>query len=303
MIDLHTIATEQRNPATAAIDTLSTQDLVALINQADKEVPLAVEKILPALATAVDETANRIRQGGRLFYIGAGTSGRLGILDAAECPPTYNADPQIVQALIAGGESAVFTAKEGAEDSETAGARDLSSKEISPVDTVVGLSASGRTPYALGALRYASSCGAYTIGITASPASPLAAVANLELCAVTGPEVITGSTRMKAGSAQKMILNILSTGVMIRLGKVYGNLMVDVKATNEKLRERAKHIVVDATGCTVKEAETALNEASGNAKTAIVMLLLHVTAEQARARLERADGYIRRTLDGGNHDL
>ena len=303
MIDLHTIATEQRNPATAAIDTLSTQDLVALINQADKEVPLAVERILPALATAVDETANRIRQGGRLFYIGAGTSGRLGILDAAECPPTYNTDPQIVQALIAGGESAVFTAKEGAEDSETAGARDLSSKEISPVDTVVGLSASGRTPYALGALRHASSCGAYTIGITASPASPLTVVADLELCAVTGPEVITGSTRMKAGSAQKMILNILSTGVMIRLGKVYGNLMVDVKATNEKLRERAKHIVVDATGCTVKEAETALNEASGNAKTAIVMLLLHVTAEQARARLERAGGYIRRTLDGGNHDL
>ena len=289
MIDLHTIATEQRNPATTAIDTLSTQDLVALINQADKEVPLAVERILPALATAVDETASRIRQGGRLFYIGAGTSGRLGILDAAECPPTYNTDPQIVQALIAGGDSAVFTAKEGAEDSETAGARDLSSKEISPVDTVVGLSASGRTPYALGALRYAASCGAYTIGITSSPASPLAAVADLELCAVTGPEVITGSTRMKAGSAQKMILNILSTGVMIRLGKVYGNLMVDVKA--------------DATGCTIKEAETALNAAAGKAKTAIVMLLLHVTAEQARARLERADGYIRRTLDGGNHDL
>ncbi|MBF1349358.1 MAG: N-acetylmuramic acid 6-phosphate etherase, partial [Megasphaera micronuciformis] len=210
MIDLHTIATEQRNTATTVIDTLSTQDLVALINHADKEVPLAVEKILPALATAVDETASRIRQGGRLFYVGAGTSGRLGILDAAECPPTYNTDPQTVQALIAGGDSAVFTAKEGAEDSETAGARDLSSKEISPVDTVVGLSASGRTPYALGALRYAASCGAYTIGITSSPASPLAAVADLELCAVTGPEVITGSTRMKAGSAQKMILNILS---------------------------------------------------------------------------------------------
>ena len=289
MIDLHTIATEQRNTATTAIDTLSTQDLVALINHADKEVPLAVEKILPALATAVDETASRIRQGGRLFYVGAGTSGRLGILDAAECPPTYNTDPQTVQALIAGGESAVFTAKEGAEDSESAGARDLSSKELSPVDTVVGLSASGRTPYALGALRYAASCGAYTIGITASPASPLAAVANLELCAVTGPEVITGSTRMKAGSAQKMILNILSTGVMIRLGKVYGNLMVDVKA--------------DATGCTIKEAETALNAASGKAKTAIVMLLLHVTAEQANARLEQADGYIRHTLNGGNHDL
>ena len=303
MIDLHTIATEQRNTATTAIDTLSTQDLVALINHADKEVPLAVEKILPALATAVDETASRIRQGGRLFYVGAGTSGRLGILDAAECPPTYNTDPQTVQALIAGGESAVFTAKEGAEDSESAGARDLSSKELSPVDTVVGLSASGRTPYVLGALRYAASCGAYTIGITASPASPLAAVANLELCAVTGPEVITGSTRMKAGSAQKMILNILSTGVMIRLGKVYGNLMVDVKATNEKLRERAKHIVVDATGCTIKEAETALNAAAGKAKTAIVMLLLHVTAEQANARLEQADGYIRHTLDGGNHDL
>ena len=275
MIDLHTIATEQRNTATTAIDTLSTQDLVALINQADKEVPLAVEKILPALATAVDETASRIRQGGRLFYVGAGTSGRLGILDAAECPPTYNTDPQTVQALIAGGESAVFTAKEGAEDSESAGARDLSSKELSPVDTVVGLSASGRTPYALGALRYAASCGAYTIGITASPASPLAAVAKLELCAVTGPEVITGSTRMKAGSAQKMILNILSTGVMIRLGKVYGNL----------------------------EAETALNAAAGKAKTAIVMLLLHVTAEQANARLEQADGYIRHTLNGGNHDL
>lgn len=302
MIDLHSIATEQRNEQTRHIDRLSTLDMIRLINEEDKKAALAVGAIAPAIADAVDLIAGRLRQGGRLFYIGSGTSGRLGILDAVECPPTYSTDPDMVQGLIAGGYEAIFRAKEGAEDSQDMGRADLAAKAVTAKDVVVGLSASGRTPYVLGGLQYAASVGAATISIDCSPQAPIAQYAQIDLCALVGPEVITGSTRMKAGTAQKMILNMLSTGAMIQLGKVYGNLMVDVKASNEKLRERACRIVMTAAQCGRSEAEQALRQCRGQAKTAIVMLRLRLSASEAEQCLAAHGGYISRVLKETPHD-
>ena len=237
------------------------------------------------------------KQGGRLFYTGSGTSGRLGILDAVECPPTYSTDPEQIQGLIAGGYDAIFRAKEGAEDSPDLGQADLMEKDLTDRDVVVGLSASGRTPYVVGALTYAKKVGAATIAIDCSPNSPIGACADIDLCAVVGPEVVTGSTRMKAGTAQKMIANMLSTGAMIRLGKVYGNLMVDVKSSNKKLEERARRIVMTATGCSRKEAIDALADSKGHAKTAIVMLTKGLPAQEAERRLAENGGIVARALD------
>lgn len=296
MIELDTLATEQQNEASQGIDAVSTLDMVRIINAEDAKVAVAVQAIAPAIAQAIDLIADRLHHGGRLFYMGSGTSGRLGILDAVECPPTYSTDPELVQGLIAGGYEAIFHAREGAEDSPQFGKADLESHHLTNRDAVVGLSASGRTPYVVGGLSYAHSIGAATISIDCSPHSPIAAYAQIDLCALVGPEVITGSTRMKAGTAQKMILNMLSTGTMIKLGKVYGNLMVDVKSSNQKLEERARRIVMTATGCSRDIAMQALQQCQGQAKTAIVMIKNQCSAADAATALKNADGYLRQAL-------
>ena len=296
MIELEKLATEERNDRSRKIDTVSTLEIANIINIEDKGIAYVIEDILPQIAAAIDVIATRLRQGGRLFYMGSGTSGRLGILDAVECPPTYSTDPELIQGLIAGGYEAIFKAKEGAEDSEELGEQDLKNKLLTAADIVVGLSASGRTPYVVGGLRYAGSVGAATISICCSENSRIAHYSQIDLCALVGPEVITGSTRMKAGTAQKMILNILSTGTMIKLGKVYGNLMVDVKSSNEKLKERARRIVMEATGCDRDTAIRALNETGGKAKPAIIVVILKISAAEAEEKLTRYQGYISRVL-------
>lgn len=272
MINLDRIATEQRNNNSAHIDKASTLDMVKIINAEDKKVAVAVEQILPQIAKAVDVISLCLSKGGRLIYMGSGTSGRLGVLDAAECPPTYSTAPEMVQGLISGGAAAMFVAQEGAEDSEALGEEDLQKISLTNKDVVVGLTASGRTPYVAGGLRYAQSVGAATVCVACTPEPYVAAWADISLEAVVGPEVVTGSTRMKAGTAQKLILNMLSTGAMIKLGKVYGNLMVDVKASNKKLEERAVRIVMTITECTREEAQQALLQCGGKARAAIDLL-------------------------------
>ena len=298
MIDLDKLTTEQRNAATLHIDELPIPDMLCTIHEEDKNIIGAVESALPMIARAVEIIAVRLKKGGRLFYLGAGTSGRLGILDAVECPPTFGTDPSLVQGVIAGGTDAVFHAQEGAEDSLTQAQEDLQVRGFCAADVLCGVAASGRTPYVIGGLGYARSLKAATIAVACTPDSPIAALADIAITAVTGPEVITGSTRLKAGTAQKIILNMLSTGTMIRLGKVYGNLMVDVKVSNDKLKERARRIVMEATGKNLREAEEALTKAAGSAKLAVFMLLANLSAEEARVQLANADGYIGRALKG-----
>lgn len=266
------LTTEQRNPATANIDKCSTLEMVRLINDEDKKVAAAVEKVLPQIADAVDLIAQKISGGGRLFYIGAGTSGRLGVLDASECPPTFGVDAELVQGIIAGGNFALTNAVEGAEDDTSAAAVDLDAKNFSSADILVGIAASGRTPYVLSAINHAKNLGAKTIGVSCVENSALAKIVDLAITPITGAEVVTGSTRLKAGTATKLVLNTLTTGAMIRLGKVYGNLMVDVRATNDKLRDRARRIVIAATGCSDAQAADALEKSGGHAKSAIVFL-------------------------------
>ncbi|MDO4179269.1 MAG: N-acetylmuramic acid 6-phosphate etherase [Phascolarctobacterium sp.] len=294
---LENISTEQRNPKTVNIDKLSTLELVQIINEEDRSVPQAIAKILPEIARAIDIITEKLAQGGRLFYVGAGTSGRLGILDAVECRPTFSVDPEMVQGLIAGGTPAIFQAQEGAEDSEEAGANDLEAKHLNAKDVVVGIAASGRTPYVLGALKYAQALHAPTIGISCSANPALDKFSDILLLALVGPEIITGSTRLKAGTAQKLILNMLSSCSMIKLGKVYGNLMVDVKASNKKLEERAKRIVMTVTGVSETEASTVLKESKGNAKKAIFMILAGVDELTAEAQLSEAKGNLRTALE------
>ena len=297
--DLSRIATEQRNPRTARIDTVDTLEMLRLINAEDAGVPHAVATQMPAIARAVDGIVARIREGGRLVYIGAGTSGRLGVLDASECPPTFNTPPGLVVGLIAGGDHALRHAVEAVEDQPDAGADALNSIEVSARDTVVGIAASGRTPFVLGAIRHANEVGALTVGICNTDGAPLSDVVRIPIPVVTGPEVITGSTRLKAGTAQKLVLNMLSTGAMIRLGKTYGNLMVDLQPTNQKLRVRALGIVRDATGASEEEAAATLRAADGEVKTAIVGLLLGLPPGEARERLAVHDGRVREALTGG----
>ena len=301
MIDLAKLTTERRNPASAHIDGCSTLEMVTIMQQEDSRIALAIEKILPEIAKAIDEISLRLKNGGRLFYRGAGTSGRLGILDASECPPTYGTAPELVQGLIAGGIPAIFRAQEGAEDNPDLGVSDLKEHAFSKKDVLVGIAASGRTPYVIGGLNYAHELGALTIALSCSEHSQIAALADIALTPITGPEIVTGSTRMKAGTAQKLVLNMLSTGTMIKLGKVYGNLMVDVKASNKKLQERAIRIVMEGSGCTRGEAETALKEADGRAKLAILMVVTGLSAAEGRRALQKAEGHLAAAIRQSTH--
>lgn len=295
-INLNSMVTESRNPVSANIDTLPTLEMLKLINDEDKKVALAVEQTLPKIAEIVDKIAEAFRQGGRLIYIGAGTSGRLGILDASECPPTYGAKPEQVVGLIAGGHQAILSAVENAEDNQQLGVNDLQALNFNAKDVLVGIAASGRTPYVLGAMAYAKSVGATVACISCNPESPMTQAADIAITPIVGPEIVTGSSRMKAGTAQKLILNMLTTGAMIRIGKVYSNLMVGVEATNAKLVERQKNIVMAATECNREQAEQALTECDGHCKTAIVMILAGVSAQQAKDLLEKHHGFIRPTI-------
>ncbi|HBV76488.1 MULTISPECIES: N-acetylmuramic acid 6-phosphate etherase [Vibrio] len=295
-IDLTHLVTESRNTASAEIDTLSTQDMLTIINQEDQKVPLAVKAELPKIAQAVDVITQAFAEGGRLIYMGAGTSGRLGILDASECPPTYGSNPDLVIGLIAGGHQAILKAVENAEDNVELGQSDLVSLNLTSKDVVVGIAASGRTPYVIGGLKYANSVGATTVSLACNPGCPMEAQAKIVITPIVGAEVVTGSSRMKAGTAQKLILNMLTTGAMIRSGKVFGNLMVDVEATNAKLIQRQTNIVVEATGVTSEQAEQALNACDRHCKTAILMLLADIDAKQAKQRLTQHNGFIRAAL-------
>ncbi len=294
---LSRLDTEQRNPASAEIDRMSTEDMVRMINEEDHKCAEAVKKVLPEIARSVDLIEAQVRRGGRLFYAGAGTSGRLGVLDAAECPPTYGVSPDLVVGLIAGGAPALLKAVEGAEDSPELGKQDLIDHQFSEKDALVGIAASGRTPYVLGAMDYARSLGAPVMAITCCKDSEMSRHADVTMAPLPGPEVITGSSRMKSGTCQKLVLNMLSTCLMVKLGKVYGNLMVDVQATNHKLVNRAIRIVRTAAGVEEAEAEEALRQCGFSCKTAIVMLKKQVGPAEADRLLEAAGGRIALALE------
>lgn len=296
-MDKNQLVTEGINPETSDIDTLSTVDIIKKINHEDKKVALAVEKEIANIAKAVDIIFSALSGGGRLFYVGAGTSGRLGILDASECPPTFSTPPDMVQGIIAGGNEAVFKAVEGAEDNGDLGRKDLMLRNLKPCDVVVGIAASGRTPYVIGALEYAAEVGAERISITCNPDAPLNSLASVSICPVVGPEVISGSTRMKAGTAQKMVLNMLSTAVMIKLGKVYKNLMVDVNPTNKKLMKRACNIVKLATGADENKIKAVLDETGYSVKLSIMMLKTGLPKDKAEKILKENKGYLRKALE------
>ncbi|MGW0788391.1 N-acetylmuramic acid 6-phosphate etherase [Streptomyces sp. NPDC002911] len=293
---LATLTTEAFRPELAEIDRLPTQEIARIMNGDDATVPAAVAEKLPRIAAAIDATAERMARGGRLIYAGAGTAGRLGVLDASECPPTFNTDPSEVIGLIAGGPSAMVKAVEGAEDSKELAAADLDGLSLTADDTVVGISASGRTPYAIGAVEHARTKGALTIGLSCNADSALAAAAEHGLEIVVGPELLTGSTRLKAGTAQKLVLNMLSTITMIRLGKTYGNLMVDVRASNEKLRARSRRIVSLATGASDQEIEAALTATDGEVKNAVLTILGGVDGPTAATLLADSRGHLRTAL-------
>lgn len=296
MIELKSIATEQKNERTKNIDNLSTIEALQLINDEDKQVAFAVEKELEHIAKAIEVVYEKMAKGGRLIYCGCGTSGRLGILDAVECPPTFGTDPELVQAVMAGGIMAFVKAVEGAEDDVELGVKDLQAIQFTDKDILVGIAASGRTPYVIGAIEYAKSIGAKTISVTCSPGSQIHRMTDVSIAPQPGPEVITGSTRLKSGTAQKMVLNMLSTCVMIKLGKVYGNLMVDVKATNEKLVERTVSIVRSAAKVSDEKARETLAKCGYSAKTAIVMILCDMEAQEAEDALVKANGRIAKII-------
>ncbi len=296
MNDDKPMLTEKPNPRTVNIDRLSTRDILEVMNDEDASVAGAVRRALPAIAQAVDAITDRLRQGGRLFYVGAGTSGRLGVLDAVECVPTFSADPETVQGIVAGGNIALTEAVEGAEDDAEAGRAIMIAKGVNSRDVVVGIAASGRTPYVIGALETARAAGATTVSITCNEPAEMLDIADIPIAAVVGPEIITGSTRLKSGTAQKMILNMLSTATMIQLGKVYGNLMIDVKVTNQKLAIRAQRIVAQVTGLSQNEAAHLLAQTGQQVKPAIVMALRNVSAEEAQQRLADAGGMLRAVI-------
>lgn len=287
-----TMITEQPNPNSTHIDTLSTTDIITTINQEDRKVAIAIEKVIPQIALAVDAITEAIRNGGRLIYIGAGTSGRLGILDAVECVPTFSTSPDLVRGLIAGGEGALINAVEGAEDHPEHGKRDLQALDLTAQDVVCGIAASGRTPYVIGALNYAKELNTKTIAIACNVPSAILDIADIPIGVEVGPEVITGSTRMKSGTAQKMVLNMLSTGTMVKLGKVYGNLMVDVKVTNQKLAIRAQRLVMHLAEVNEQTAQSLLAQCNNEVKTAIVMHKRQVTVDKARELLNQANGLL-----------
>ena len=293
---LSTLITEQRNPNSMHVDSLSALEIVQLMNEEDKQVPLAIEKCLPQIAQAVECIVAAFQQGGRLVYIGAGTSGRLGVLDASECPPTFGVSPEMVKGIIAGGERALRHPIEGAEDSKTQAVVDLQTIQFSSKDVLVGIAASGRTPYVIGALEYAKSLGSVTVSITSNPNSAMANIVDIAIDTVVGPEVLTGSSRLKSGTAQKLVLNMLTTASMILMGKCYQNLMVDVQASNEKLKARAIRIVMQATDCDKALAEETLKQANQNAKLAIMMILSGLDRAQAEALLEKHQGKLQLAL-------
>ncbi|MFD4611113.1 N-acetylmuramic acid 6-phosphate etherase [Streptomyces sp. NPDC058440] len=295
--ELESLTTEAFRPELAEIDRLPTLEIARLMNAEDTTVPTAVAERLPQIAAAIDAVAERMARGGRLVYAGAGTAGRLGVLDASECPPTFNTRPSQVVGVIAGGPQAMVTSVEGAEDSKELAAEALDALGLTPDDTVVGVSASGRTPYAIGAVEHARAVGALTVGLSCNANSALAAAAEHGIEVVVGPELLTGSTRLKAGTAQKLVLNMLSTITMIRLGKTYGNLMVDVRASNDKLRARSRRIVALATGAPDDDIERALAAADGEVKTAILTLLADLDGPTATRLLEQSDGHLRAALE------
>ncbi|MDW6003138.1 N-acetylmuramic acid 6-phosphate etherase [Vibrio mangrovi] len=293
---LSQLVSEGRNPETMDIDLLSSQAILERINQQDKTVPFAVEKVIPQIAAAVDVITEAFKNNGRLIYIGAGTSGRLGVLDASECPPTFGVSDQMVIGLIAGGKDAMFKAQEGIEDSPEAAKHDLQQLSLTQQDVLVGIAASGRTPYVIGALEYANQLGAATVAVSCNPDSKIAEIARIAISPVVGPEALTGSTRLKSGTAQKLVLNMLTTASMIRLGKSYQNLMVDVQATNKKLEARAIRIVMQATDCGKERAEQLLKLSNNNAKIAILMQLTDMTCQEATEKLSQSQGFLRKAI-------
>jgi N-acetylmuramic acid 6-phosphate etherase len=288
--------TEHRNPASKTLDRMNAVEIVRLMNHEDRKVAAAVARVLPAIARAADAIVKAIRSGGRLIYVGAGSSGRMAVLDAAECPPTFGTSPLLVQALIAGGRPAVTGAVEGAEDSAENAQRDLRAKKLTRHDIVVGITASGTTPYVLAALQHARRLGAASVAITVNPRTPVARLAKILIATEVGPEVLTGSTRLKAGTAQKMVLNMLSTAAMARLGHVYENLMIDVKASNQKVSDRIVRILAEASGKSLSASEHALRQAGHNMRVALVMLKRGVSAQEAKAGLARVKGDLRKAL-------
>ncbi len=295
--EISNLATEQRNPNSTDIDELSTLEILKIINEEDKKVPLAVEKELPYIEKAVEEIVKAIKNGGRLLYFGAGTSGRLGVVDAAECPPTFGTPPEMVQGFIAGGEAAMFVAQEGAEDFEENGAKEVELAKVTNKDVVCGIAASRRTPYVIGAIKKAKELGAITLYITCTPRKSFnIKEVDIPICPYVGPEVVMGSTRMKSGTAQKLVLNMLTTTTMVRLGKTYENMMIDLQMTNKKLVERSKRIVMMITGVDYEEATRYLEEANYHVKTALVMILAEVSLDEAKQRLEKADGFVRKAI-------
>lgn len=298
--EIAALPTEQNNPVSARIDVASVQEILSIMNDEDAKIPAAVREELPAIEQAVDLIVAAFRSGGRLIYVGAGTSGRLGILDASECPPTFGTPPEMVQGIIAGGREAVFRSQEGAEDRPEDGASDLAALHVTSTDVVCGLAASGRTPYVVGALREAHNRGAATILVTTNTRAQLQQLdipADIYICPQVGPEVVTGSTRLKSGTAQKLVLNMLTTASMIRLGKTYGNVMIDLQMTNNKLRERARRVVMEITGVSYDVAASTLETAGGHVKTALLMLLGGMSQETAREHLQAAEGFVRKALE------
>lgn len=301
--EISRLATERENPETKHIDICSTLETLETINKQDLEVANAVKLELPNIAIAVDKIVDCFKSGGRLFYFGAGTSGRLGILDASECPPTFGVSPEMVQGIIAGGKEAVFRSQEGAEDKPENGAKEVESRNIKPPDIVCGIAASGRTPFVRGALAEASKRGIFTILVTTVPREQIQSLkikVDCAICPVVGPEVIAGSTRLKSGTAQKMVLNMLTTASMIRLGKTYGNVMVDLQLSNAKLRERAKSIIMSLANVSYDDAESALNSSKGSVKTALVMLIAKVNIFTAQKLLIKADGFVSKAIAMAN---
>jgi N-acetylmuramic acid 6-phosphate etherase len=303
---LKDLTTEQRNSASMRIDAESIINALQILNSEDKKVAVAVETQISYIAQAVELVVKAFKSGGRLIYVGAGTSGRLGVLDAAECPPTYGTDPGLVQGIIAGGERAMFRSQEGAEDKEENGAREIEAKGITKQDVVCGIAASLRTPFVVGAVKRAKQLGAHTLYVTTNPRtkfalaeySDLANAIDVAICPEVGPEVIMGSTRMKSGTAQKLVLNMITTTAMVRLGKVYENMMIDLQMTNQKLRERAKRIVMTITDVSYEEAEKFLEQADWHVKSALVMIKANVGKDEAQRRLEKADGFVRAAIEG-----
>src|SRR5690625_2804129 len=296
-MNLSKLTTEQRNQNSMNMDRMSTMEMLAMINEEDKKVALAVEKVLPNVGRTSEVIYRTLQNGGRLFYVGAGTSGRGGVIDAPECPPTFMTPPDLVQTVMAGGNDAFFEAVEGSEDSEAQGKEDMQKKEISEKDVVIGITASGRTPYPIGALKYARQLGAYTVSLTCNKESEISSFADCQIEVIVGPEILTGSTRMKAATSHKMILNMISTAAMVKLGKVYENLMVDVHASNYKLKERAKRNIIEITKVSYEKAEEVLNHTNHEVKPAIVMIETGVTMEEAEEAIEKNNGYVRKAIE------